>query len=94
MQHCVLLKFEPGYFNNEILNYTKIVFGNIGKLEGIEVVNVYENCIVRDSNMDIMIEMKVRDESALRAYLDNELHIAFANKVAAHLVSKVSFDYE
>jgi len=44
--------------------------------------------------MDITIEMKVRDESAIKSYLDSELHIAFANTVDAHLVSKVSFDYE
>jgi len=41
MQYYVLLKFKPRYFNNEILNHTKTVFCNIGKLEGIEVVNVY-----------------------------------------------------
>lgn len=94
MRHYVLLKFKPEYFNDEILNYTRAVFDSIGKLKDIEVVRVCRNCIDRDSNMDIMIEMKVSDEKALKSYLNHELHISFANTVNDHLVSKVSFDCE
>lgn len=94
MRHYVLLKFKPEYFNDEILNYTRTVFDNINKLKDIEVIRVCRNCIDRDSNMDIMIEMKVSDEKALKSYLNHELHISFANTVNDYLVSKVSFDCE
>lgn len=92
MRHYVLLKFKQGYFNDEIFNYTKTVFDSIGKLKDIRVVRVCRNCIDRDSNMDIMIEMEVNDEKALKSYLNHELHIAFANLVNDHLKSRVSFD--
>ncbi len=94
MKHYVLLKFKPGYFNDEILAYTKSVFGKIGRLDDIEVVKVCSNCIDRDLNMDIMIEMKVSDEKSLESYLNHELHISFVNTVNNHLISKVSFDCE
>lgn len=94
MKHYVLLKFKPNYYNDDVLNYTKCVFNNIGKLENIENINVYKNCIDRDSNMDIMIEMEVKSKDMLSLYLQHKLHIDFVNTVDSQLISRVSFDCE
>lgn len=92
MRHYVLLKFEQGYLNDEIVDYIKVVFDNISEIRGIESVIVHNNCFDRESNMDIMIEMNIRDEEILKLYLNHELHIEFAKKMNDHLISKVSFD--
>lgn len=92
MKHYVLLKFKPDYYNEEILNYTKDVFNKIRNIENIEDVYVHSNCIERDSNMDIMIEMNVKNKDALIHYINHELHRDFAKTVNEILVSKVSFD--
>lgn len=94
MRHYVLLKFKPGCFNDELFNYIKNTFDDIDKLDDIKVVKVHKNCVERDSNMDIMIEMEVRDEKALKMYLNHELHISFANRINDYLLSKASFDSE
>lgn len=95
MKHCVLFKFEPGYYNEDVLNYTKEVFCSIAeRLDGIVSLNVYSNCVVRDSNMDMMVEMELENKDALASYLNDNLHKAFVNKTDNHLVSRVSFDYE
>lgn len=95
MKHCVLFKFKPDYYNEDLLKYTKEVFSNIGKrLDGIADVNVYSNCIARDSNMDLMVEMELDNKDVLALYLNDELHKAFVDKTNEHLILRVSFDYE
>lgn len=95
MKHYVLLKFDQKFFSEEILKYTKEVFQNIEKqVESIKSINVFINCIERDTNMDIMIEMDLKNKEALNIYLNHELHKGFVNVVDEYLVSKVSFDCE
>jgi len=95
MKHYVLFKFEPDYYNEDVLKYTKEVFYSIGKkLDNILNVNVYSNCIIRDSNMDVMVEMDLENKESLDFYLNDALHKAFADRTDKHLVLRVSFDYE
>lgn len=95
MKHYVLFKFEPDYYDEKVLRYTKEVFCSMAKqLEGIVSLNVHSNCVVRDSNMDMMIEMELKNKGVLDLYLDNALHKAFAERTDKHLVLRVSFDYE
>jgi len=95
MKHCVLFKFKPDYYNEDVLKYTKEVFSNIGKkLDGITGVNVYSNCVDRDSNMDLMVEMELENKDMLALYLNDELHKDFVNKTDEHLILRVSIDYE
>lgn len=95
MKHCVLFKFKSDYYNENIFEYTKEVFDSIReKVDGIKSVNVYRNCIVRDSNMDMMIEMELENREILALYLNDELHKAFVDRTNEHLTLRVSFDYE
>ncbi|MGI6143208.1 MAG: Dabb family protein [bacterium] len=95
MTHYVLLKFQPNYLNKDIFEYINNTFQRIKEqIQNIENVNVYMNCVERDSNMDIMIEMDLADEDTLYTYLEHELHRAFVSVVDEHVVLKVSFDCE
>lgn len=95
MKHYVLFKFKSGYYNENIFEYTKEVFDSIKeKVDGIKSVNVYRNCVARDSNMDMMIEMELENRDMLALYLNDELHKAFVDRTDDHLVLRVSFDYE
>lgn len=94
MKHFVLLKFKSNFYNEEVYNYTKNVFYNISKLDNIENVQVFKNCNERDSNVDIMVEMKVKDKDALAFYLQHDLHRDFVNRVDNHLALKITFDCE
>lgn len=94
MKHLVLLKFKESCNKENVLDYSRDTFSKIlESLEGISNVRIFSNCFVRDSNMDIMIEMKLKDEKVLIEYLKHELHLKFANTLIDHLISKVSFDY-
>ena len=95
MKHLVLFKFVPDYYNEDVFKETKEVFKKIEeRVEDIEYVNVYSNCVVRDCNMDLMIEIKLKSKESLGAYLNDNLHRAFASKTDNFLISRVSFDYE
>jgi len=94
MKHYVLLKFKPNYYNKDVLDFTKNIFYKIkDSLDGILNVKVFNNCVERNSNMDIMIEMELKDEDVLVEYLKHELHMKFVSVVNEHLVIKVSFDH-
>ncbi len=95
MKHYVMLKFRPGFYNEEILGYTKEIFSEIEKqILNVKNVSVFSNCIERDANMDMMIEMDVENEETLQAYLSHELHKEFVNTTDKHVVLRVSFDYK
>ena len=95
MKHYVLLKFDPDYYSEDVFNYARKVFYDISNvLEDVQSVKIYKNCINRDSNMDIMIEMDLKSKNALASYLEHDLHKDFVDMVDKHLVSRVSFDCE
>ncbi|HOE56433.1 MAG TPA: Dabb family protein [Bacillota bacterium] len=95
MKHYVLLKFDPNYYCEDVFNYARKVFSDISNtLEDIQNVNIYKNCVNRDSNMDIMIEMDFKNKNALTSYLEHDLHKDFVDVVDKHLILRVSFDCE
>lgn len=95
MTHFVLLKFEENYFDDEVFDFTEKSFAEMEKnIETVNSIIVHRNCVVRDKNMDVMIEIDLKDEEALYGYLNHDLHQAFAKYMDEHVVSRVSFDYE
>lgn len=94
MRHYVLIKFKEGCFTENLFKYAKDVYKKIGNLEYIEDVHVHSNCVERDSNMDLMVEFKLKDEEALKKYLECDLHENFGKAVSGHILTKVSFDCE
>lgn len=95
MKHFVLLKFEDNYFNDEVFDFTKNAFAEMeAGIENVDKIIVHRNCVVRDQNMDVMVEIDLSGEEALYTYLKHDLHQAFAKYMDAHVVNRVSFDYE
>lgn len=94
MRHYVLFKFKPRCFTEDLLNYIKDAYTEIEKLENIEEANVYCNCVERDLNMDIMIELKLKDKDTLKYYLESDLHKNFAKNLDDRVLTRVSFDCE
>lgn len=95
MKHIVLLKFIPNYYCEDVFKHTQDVFSRIAeKVDAIVYADVYSNCVVRDTNMDLMVEIKLKNKEALESYLNDDLHIAFAKSTENYLALRVSFDYE
>lgn len=94
MIHYVLLKFEPEYFTNEIFEFAKRTYEELmQQVQFIRSIHVEKNCVVRNENMDLMIELEMTDRDSLELYLDHTLHKQFTDTVDDHVVKRVSFDY-
>lgn len=93
MIHYLLLKFEPGYFSEEIFQFARDTFNALkAELPGVEDVHVAKNCVDRDDNADLLITMKLRSEDMLRVYLEHQLHQKFVQRVGSHVVQRASID--
>ncbi len=95
MTHLVLLKFEPGYLTEE--HFAEIVqaFHELKAAlpNHIAGVQIHKNEIVRDSNMDIMIELELLLADSLSSYLNHPIHLKLGEKMNPHTINRVSFDY-
>ena len=94
MIHYVLLKFEPDSFTNEVFEFAKQTYTELmNQAQFIRNIHVEKNCVVRNENMDIMIELEMTDRNSLELYLGHTLHKQFTDVVDDHVVKRVSFDY-
>ena len=94
LRHFVLMKFEAGWFGEETLRHTREVFQEIREqVPGVLGVQVFGNCVERDTNCDLMVQMDLADPSVLPAYLGHPLHRAYAGEMTPHLTQRVSFDH-
>lgn len=94
MKHYILLKFKSNYLDEEIFSYIEKVFDDISALKNVEHVEIKKNCIQGHSNMDVMIEMIIKNEETLKFYLDHDLHRNFVRTVSEHVLLKIAFDCE
>lgn len=100
MKHYVLLRFKDHGSDKESsnlsrANISKEILGKlIGEVDGFKDVKVYVNCIDREDNYDLMIEMDLANEKALNEYLDHPYHKEFIAYMINKIESKVSFDYK
>lgn len=96
MKHYVLLKFEPDYFDEEVFHYLRTTFSRLQSVMADEIFScrVSKNCVERESNMDVMIELELKDPESLLKYLNHPLHRAVGERMDCHVLSRVSFDRE
>lgn len=93
MTHYVLFKFRPGYSMDQIQDWFDDTYKKMPEqIPGIGNIKLMMNCHERDTNMDMMISMEMRDEKLIDSYLHHPLHLAFVKKTSPDLVSHVSFD--
>lgn len=93
MIHYLLLKFEPGYFTDEIFQLALDTFTKLkAELPGVEDVSVTKNCIDRSDNADLLVTMKLCCEDMLDVYLKHPLHLHFVQIVNSHVIQRASID--
>lgn len=95
MQHFVLIKFKPGYMTEEKVCQIRSAFAEIkANINGIHQLQIEQNCVKRDTNMDLMIRLSLSDDSLLNIYLNHPAHIAIAKDMESYIEKRVSFDYQ
>ncbi len=95
MTHMVFMKFEAGFFSQAVFQEIADGFCKLQEAMPQEIVSVQvlENCIARESNMDLLIHMELRDTSALEQYLRHPVHLEIGRTMNPHIVQRCSFDY-
>ncbi len=95
LTHYVLFKYKEGFFSDEKLSEMKSVFDRVCRdVDGVEGYTIDKNAVSRDSNMDLMVTMLLRDETALRAYVSHPAHVEISQRYAPNIVKICSFDKE
>ena len=95
MIHMVFMKFEDGFFDSTVTARIAAAFRELRDAlpEQILSAEVRENCIARETNMDLLIRMELSGEDALDAYLAHPVHRAIGEVMNPHIVNRCSFDY-
>lgn len=94
MTHMVFMKFEDGYFCDKVFSEISEAFNRLAAAlpDDILSVSLAKNCIERDANMDMLIEMRLKGEDSLGTYLHHPIHLAIGEVMNPHIVSRASFD--
>ena len=93
LRHFVLFTYAPGFLTPEIVQELKDGFSLIkAEVPGVRDVRIETNIINRPANMDLMIEMLLKDESVLDAYLNHPEHVRLGKKMNPSITHRVSFD--
>ena len=94
MTHFLLLKFEDGFFSDEIFRLAQAIFSQLSKeVPAVGETAVLRNCIVREENADLLVRMEL-SRDGMKEYLEHPLHRRFVDTVDSHVVRRMSFDCE
>lgn len=96
MRHFVSMKFEPGFFSPAVFEKISAAFRELQQAlpEDILACAVHRNVVEREQNMDLMIEMTLRDRASLEKYLPHPIHRGIGEVMNPHVVKIASFDCE
>ncbi len=94
MRHMVMMKLEEGRFDERAEADYRETFAKLKEAlpEEILSVRVIRNCVARPQNMDVLIEMELKDEDSLPKYLKHPLHVAIGGRYNPYVVRIASFD--
>lgn len=93
MKHCIIVKFKNDVNYKSLIPEIKELFDNCKTIEGIDDVNIIENCIDRSNRYHIMIQIDM-DKDSLEAYDDCIWHHMWKDRYSDLIESKAIFDYE
>ena len=96
MKHFVLMRLQPGVFDEEAERDYRETFEALQKAlpEEILDVTVRRNVVDRPQNMTVMIEMSLKDQASLQKYLSHPLHIGIGQRYNPFVEAIASFDCE
>lgn len=93
MKHYVLLKLVPGVDANRVCESMRETYKQLDEaMPQLHNPKVHQNCIVRDSNADVMAEIELDGPEYLQAYLTHPLHLAMAEGFKGTVAARTSFD--
>ncbi|MBR3302008.1 MAG: hypothetical protein IKI73_05035 [Firmicutes bacterium] len=55
MRHYIIIKLKDRTTKNEVAQKARSIFEKTLQIEGVQSVNVYENCVDRPNRFDVMI---------------------------------------
>jgi hypothetical protein len=94
LRHFVIFSYKPGFLTPEVVKELEDGFALIQKdVEGVKEVHIYLNTVDRPANMDLMIEMLLKDASVLDQYLPHPEHVRLGQKMNPFVEHRVSFDH-
>lgn len=95
MIHLVLMKFQDNFLDDDHFSQITAAYQELKQTlpEEIYNVNIYRNIVARESNMDIMIELELKNADSLPIYLTHPIHQAISTKMNPYVINRVSFDY-
>ena len=96
MRHLVMMKLQPGVFDDAAEADYRETFRQLQAAlpEEIRSVRVLRNCVPREQNMDVCIEMELRGPESLPLYLRHPLHVGIGERYNPYVVKIASFDTE
>ena len=96
IRHLVLMRLKPGVFTPEAQRDYEDTFAAIKAAlpEDVLEARVYANVIDRPQNMTVMIEMILKNEASLPAYLRHPLHQEIGKRYNPFVEAIASFDCE
>ena len=95
MTHMVFMKFETGFLNEDVVQRIGKAFDDLQEALPEEILRhrVLRNCIDRDTNLDLLIELELRGRESLAVYLHHPIHAALGALLNPHITGRYSFDY-
>ena len=95
MKHYVLLKLAPSADVDAFAECMRETYRKLDEaMPQLHDPRVHKNCVVRDSNYDLMAEIELDGAEFLQAYLTHPLHVAMAKGFSGVVIGRVSFDCE
>ena len=94
MKHFVLMRLQPGVFDEKAERDYRETFEALRKAlpEEILDVTVRRNVVDRPQNMTVMIEMTLKDRDSLQKYLTHPLHVGIGQRYNPFVEAIASFD--
>lgn len=96
LKHFVLFRFDDDYCTPSVISHIKRVFADLQAALPSDILeqSVFSNCIPRELNMEVMVELTLQSPLSLDAYLKHPLHESLGREISPHIVDKCSFDYQ
>lgn len=95
MKHLVLFRFESHFLTPNLMQEADRVLHELKMALPQDILNttVRKNCVQRDANYDLLMELELSSESSLEKYLQHPIHMALVKEWSPHITGRVSFDY-
>ena len=95
MKHCIIVIFISEIPEEQtvlILRGINSLFQRSLEIEGIQKINIFQNCIAQANRADLMIEMQM-ERDALSKFDCSEIHAEWKSEYGKFISAKTIFDY-